>query len=63
MVARDATLTLHDNRIDAEAVLREPKSDRSVTRAVIATICPTVRAMPTCWSMACASTRRCNPMR
>lgn len=35
MVARDATLTLHDNRIDADAVLREPKSDRPVTRAVI----------------------------
>ncbi|RSX99117.1 C4-dicarboxylate ABC transporter, partial [Sphingomonas koreensis] len=34
-VDRDATLTRHDKRIDADAVLGEPKSDRPVTRAVI----------------------------
>jgi hypothetical protein len=35
MVARDATLSLADNMITAEALLREPKSDREVTVATI----------------------------
>ncbi len=35
LVARDATLSLVDNRITAKAVLREPKSDREVTAANI----------------------------
>ncbi len=36
LIARDATLTLADNRIAALAVLREPSSDRIVTEARIA---------------------------
>lgn len=36
LVARDASLTLADNRIAALAVLREPSSDRVVTEARIA---------------------------
>ncbi|MFN5245275.1 MAG: YdbH domain-containing protein, partial [Novosphingobium sp.] len=36
LVARDASLTLADNRIAALAVLREPSSDRIVTEAKIA---------------------------
>ncbi len=35
LVARDATLELVDNRIVAEALLREPKSDREIVRAEI----------------------------
>lgn len=35
LVARDATLSLVDNRITANALLREPKSDRSVAVADI----------------------------
>ncbi|WP_225007667.1 YdbH domain-containing protein [Novosphingobium percolationis] len=35
LIARGATLTLADNRIDAEALLRHPASDREVGRAVI----------------------------
>lgn len=35
LVARDATLTLFDSRIDAEAVLRAPVSDRAVVRATV----------------------------
>jgi len=35
MVARDATLTLADNRITANAILRQPTSDREVTRVAI----------------------------
>ena len=35
LVARDATLSLADNRISAAAMLREPKSDREVVRADI----------------------------
>ncbi|KPL67869.1 hypothetical protein SZ64_06915 [Erythrobacter sp. SG61-1L] len=35
LMARDATLSLVDNRITANAVLREPKSDREVTAANI----------------------------
>jgi len=35
MVARDATLSLEDNRITAEALLREPKSDRAVAHVDI----------------------------
>lgn len=35
LVARDATLTLTNNRIDMNALLREPTTDRAVTRAVI----------------------------
>ncbi|HTN15288.1 MAG TPA: YdbH domain-containing protein [Sphingomonadaceae bacterium] len=35
LVARDATLSLVDNRVTANAVLREPKSDRSVAVADI----------------------------
>lgn len=35
LIARDATLTLDDNVINAEALLREPNSDREVTRTVI----------------------------
>ena len=31
LVARDATLTLVNNRITAQALLREPKSDRAIT--------------------------------
>ncbi len=33
LVAKDATLTLFDNRIDAEALLREPATGREVVRA------------------------------
>ena len=36
LIARDASLTLADNRIAAQAVLREPSSDRIVTEAKIA---------------------------
>lgn len=36
LIARDATLTLENGRIAAGAVLREPKSDREITRADIA---------------------------
>ncbi|WP_347304242.1 YdbH domain-containing protein [Croceibacterium sp. TMG7-5b_MA50] len=36
LVARDAGLTLQDNRITADALLREPASDRAVTRVAIA---------------------------
>lgn len=35
MIARDATLRLVDNRITAQALLREPTSDREVVRADI----------------------------
>jgi hypothetical protein len=35
LVARDATLALADNVITAEALLREPRSDRAVTRATM----------------------------
>ncbi|PNU04587.1 YdbH domain-containing protein [Novosphingobium guangzhouense] len=35
MIARDATLRLADNRITAQALLREPASDRAVARADI----------------------------
>lgn len=35
MIARDATLQLADNRITAQALLREPTSDRAVVRADI----------------------------
>jgi hypothetical protein len=35
LVARGATLTLVNNRIDADALLREPASDRVVARAAI----------------------------
>lgn len=35
LIARDATLELVDNRITANALLREPKSDREVVRTVI----------------------------
>lgn len=35
LAARDATLTLADNRITAQAVLREPASDREVVRTDI----------------------------
>ena len=35
LVARDGTLTLVDNQIVANAVLREPSSDREVTQVVI----------------------------
>lgn len=35
LVSRDASLTLKDNRITADAVLREPESDREVARAQI----------------------------
>jgi hypothetical protein len=35
LIARDATLALTDNVITAEALLREPKSDRAVTRATM----------------------------
>ncbi|PEQ13436.1 C4-dicarboxylate ABC transporter [Novosphingobium sp. PC22D] len=35
LIARDASLRLADNRIDAEALLREPQSDRQVVRATI----------------------------
>ena len=36
LIARDAVLTLRDNRIAAEATLREPASDREIVRATIA---------------------------
>lgn len=36
LIARDAALTLRDNRISAEALLREPASDREIVRATIA---------------------------
>lgn len=36
VIARDATLTLENNRIAAFAALREPQSDRVVTEAIIA---------------------------
>jgi hypothetical protein len=35
LIARGATLTLADNLITAQALLREPRSDREVTRAII----------------------------
>ncbi|HTM96686.1 MAG TPA: YdbH domain-containing protein, partial [Croceibacterium sp.] len=35
LIARDATLALADNVIVAEALLREPKSDRAITRATM----------------------------
>ena len=35
LIARDATLALVDNVITAEALLREPKSDRAITRATM----------------------------
>ncbi len=35
LIARDATLTLEDNRITADALLREPESERAVTQAHI----------------------------
>ncbi|WP_374412141.1 YdbH domain-containing protein [Novosphingobium colocasiae] len=35
LIARDATLRLADNRIVADALLREPKSDRAVVTAAI----------------------------
>ncbi|WP_198045968.1 intermembrane phospholipid transport protein YdbH family protein [Novosphingobium aquimarinum] len=35
LLARDATLRLADNLITADALLREPKSDRQIVRAVI----------------------------
>ncbi|WP_121118038.1 intermembrane phospholipid transport protein YdbH family protein [Croceibacterium ferulae] len=36
LVARGATLSLLDNRITADALLREPASDRAITRVAIA---------------------------
>lgn len=36
LTARDATLILRDNQIAADAVLREPASDREIVRATIA---------------------------
>lgn len=36
LIARDAALTLRDNRIGAEAMLREPASDREIVRVTIA---------------------------
>ncbi|KHL25736.1 hypothetical protein PK98_03670 [Croceibacterium mercuriale] len=36
LVARGASLTLSDNRITADALLREPASDREITRVAIA---------------------------
>lgn len=36
LIVRDAVLTLRDNRITAEALLREPASDREIVRATIA---------------------------
>lgn len=35
LMARDATLTLADNRIEADATMREPRSDRQVVSAKI----------------------------
>jgi hypothetical protein len=35
LIARDATLRLADNAITAEALLREPRSDREIVRATI----------------------------
>ncbi len=35
LIAREATLTLEGNRIVADALMREPKSDRAIVRAAI----------------------------
>jgi hypothetical protein len=63
LIARDATLSLADNRITAAAMLREPKSDRAVVRANIAHDRTAAPATPISTFPASRSTTSFSPIR